>query len=99
LKLGAVLCGFEDGYYRNGGQSTNKIPRFLWFNDNAEDAAEFYAAMMKMVRFDIVTPIPTSDIAAAIAEIIEAAMFKHVFCPDRRPSSRKVSGLAGSPQR
>jgi hypothetical protein len=37
LKLGAVLCGFDDGYYRNGGQSMNKITPFLWFNDNAEE--------------------------------------------------------------
>jgi 3-demethylubiquinone-9 3-methyltransferase len=39
------FCGFGDGYYRNGGQSMNKITPFLWFNDNAEDAAEFYLSV------------------------------------------------------
>jgi 3-demethylubiquinone-9 3-methyltransferase len=43
--LGAVLYRFDDGYYRKGGQNMNKITPFLWFNDNAEDAAEFYLSV------------------------------------------------------
>ena len=39
-KVSSILLGFDDGDYRNGGQSMNKITPFLWFNDNA--AAEFY---------------------------------------------------------
>jgi hypothetical protein len=39
VKLGAVL---SDGYYRKGCWSMKKITPFLWFNDNSEDAAEFY---------------------------------------------------------
>src|SRR5580704_1826542 len=50
LKLGAVLCGFDDGYYRNGGESMNMITPFLWFNDNAEDAAEFYLSVFPKAK-------------------------------------------------
>ena len=63
----------------------NKITPFLWFNDNAEDAAEFYLSVFPEAKApERQTPIPTSDTPAAIAEIIEAAMFKNVFCPDRQ---------------
>jgi predicted 3-demethylubiquinone-9 3-methyltransferase (glyoxalase superfamily) len=80
LKLGAVLCRFDDGYYRNGGQSMNVITPFLWFNDNAEDAAEFYlsvfpeAKKVGEVRSSGVGPWPAGKIATITIELMGQQM-------------------------
>src|SRR3954451_16441335 len=61
--------GFDDAYRRNGNQSMNKITPFLWFNDNAEEAADFYLSgfpepkKMGVLRSSGVGPWPAGKIA------------------------------------
>jgi predicted 3-demethylubiquinone-9 3-methyltransferase (glyoxalase superfamily) len=80
LKLGAVLFGFDDGYYPNGGQSMNKITPFLWFNNNAENAAEFYlsvfpeAKKVGELRSSGVGPWPAGKIATITIELMGQRM-------------------------
>lgn len=80
LEFGAVLCGFNDGYYRNGGQSLNKVTPFLWFNDNAEDAAKFYlsvfpeAKKVSDLRSSGVGPWPAGKIATITIELMAQQM-------------------------
>jgi predicted 3-demethylubiquinone-9 3-methyltransferase (glyoxalase superfamily) len=42
--------GLAYRYHRNGDQSMSKITPFLWFNDNAEDAAEFYLSVFPQAK-------------------------------------------------
>jgi predicted 3-demethylubiquinone-9 3-methyltransferase (glyoxalase superfamily) len=54
----------------------NKITPFLWFNDNAEDAAEFYlsvfpqAKKLNELRSSGVGPWPSGKIATITIELM-----------------------------
>lgn len=58
----------------------NKITPFLWFNDNAEDAAEFYlsafpeAKKVGELRSSGVGPWPAGEIATITIELIGQQM-------------------------
>jgi hypothetical protein len=80
IELGADFCGLGDRYHRSGGQSMNKITPFLWFNDNAEDAAEFYLSVFPQakkvgeLRSNGVDPWPAGKIATITIEVMGQQM-------------------------